>query len=168
MSYTTTKTLLIPTIRNLKEARSICHDFDAVITAGPRKAEVSDFDHADHLVVSFADTSFRGYGDAPSIEDVEEMISWGTSKTNLLVHCHAGISRSTATAWGIAIANGNDPEHAIRTLKQAHPMEGTLRGRQMQRPFSPNRLIVEHIEDILGYRENELVELSTKYSEGWW
>ena len=33
----------LPVIRNIEEAAELCHEFDAVITAGPEKSEVSDF-----------------------------------------------------------------------------------------------------------------------------
>ena len=162
MSYTTKLTL--PTIRNIREAQAICHDYDAVITAGPTLSEVSGFNHPNHKVVSFADTIVESaYGRAPSFEDVRELITWGEGKDNLLVHCHAGISRSTATAWGISIANGTDPEEAIRNLIANHPVEDGYFGRAHKRPFYPNQLIVKHLEKMFGFKQHQLLKLINQY-----
>ena len=57
----------------------------------------------------------------------------------ILVHCHAGMSRSTATAWGIAIQRGMDPADAYDALKERHPAG---------RMFWPNDAIVEALEVI--------------------
>ena len=46
---------LLPTVRNLEEARLICGDFTSVLTVGPESHEVDDFGHPDHKVVSFDD-----------------------------------------------------------------------------------------------------------------
>ena len=97
------------------------------------------------------------------MEQVEEMVVWGVGQSDLLVHCHAGMSRSTAVAWGIAMARGLDPDVAIRALHQAHPED--FPGEK--RLFMPNRLIVEHLEVVLGIRglqqiRRELVERDSR------
>jgi predicted protein tyrosine phosphatase len=156
---------LLPTIVNLEEARERCASFASVLTAGPSFAEVRDFAHPHHKVVEFDDVSapYAGYL-APTYPQVEEMIRWGAGRAHLLVHCHAGMSRSTATAWGIAIANGFDPAAALQLLKNNHPVEthykrvGCERPIALRdsRPFIPNRLIILHLEQILGMRSGEL------------
>lgn len=42
--------------------------------------------------------------------------------TKTLVHCTAGISRSTAIAWGILIAKGRDPLGAAKHIMQVRPI----------------------------------------------
>lgn len=156
---------LIPTIVNLEEARERCGNFAAVLTAGPSRIEVADFDHSNHKVVEFDDVTSAFYGhQPPTYRQVEEMVRWGTGQTQLLVHCHAGMSRSTATAWGIAIANGLDPAEAFTLLKNNHPLDIRYAGgwsRQIiavdsPRPFIPNRLIVEHLETLFTFRAGTL------------
>ena len=51
-----------PTVRNLEEAREQCLEYDAVLTAGPNKDEVSDFNHPIHKVVQFSDTAYEKSG----------------------------------------------------------------------------------------------------------
>ena len=46
---------LLPTVRNIDEAREICNDFTSVLTVGPHRDEVSDFGHPDHKIVTFDD-----------------------------------------------------------------------------------------------------------------
>lgn len=162
---TATTTLILPvTVRNIREARNLCHEYDSVLTAGPEAHEVRDFNHPDHKVVSFADSVTPDFG--PSYEHVEEMINWGADRKNILVHCHAGISRSTATAWGIAIAHGHQPEQALAALQQAHPAEYHHfipdyigNGYPHKRIFAPNKRLVAHLERFFGYEKGRLLTL---------
>lgn len=118
----------------------MCHIFPAVITAGPTRREVQDFNHHNHFVRTFDDVS-RGLF-APSITDVEAMLKFAEQNNeNILVHCHAGMSRSTGTAWGIAIQRGYNPFEAYDMLKENHP-EGRM--------FWPNDAIVSALEKIFG------------------
>ena len=140
----------LPVIRNIEEAAELCHEFDAVITVGPEAYEVSGWDHPNHLVISFDDVTDPRYSDAPRLEQIKRIVEWGAKQEgSLLVHCHAGISRSTACAWGIAIAKGFDAKEALETLSEMHPDEGGWG----QRTFRPNPLIVKHLETIFGRRD---------------
>ncbi len=140
----------LPVIRNIEEAAELCHEFDAVITAGPEKSEVSGWGHPNHLVVSFDDVTNDRYGDAPTLEQVRGIVEWGANQVgSILIHCHAGISRSTACAWGVAIAKGFDAKEALEELLEAHPQDG----RWGQRMFRPNSLIVSHLETIFGRKD---------------
>lgn len=156
--------ICLPTVRNIEEAELLCCDFDAVITAGPTPSEVV-WGHENHGVWMFQDTT-NAYG--PQLCQVEEMIEFGVDHDDLLVHCHAGISRSTATAWGIAIARGADPEAAFAALRRAHPLdEYDL----TQRMFCPNRLLVEHLQVVLGNKD--LLKIRQEYladdpETRWW
>jgi len=140
----------LPVIRNIEEAAELCHEFDAVITAGPNAYEVSGWGHPNHLVISFDDVTDPRYSDAPRLEQIKRIVEWGAKQEgSLLVHCHAGISRSTSCAWGIAIAKGVDAKEAFETLAEMHPDEGGWG----QRTFRPNPLIVKHLETIFGRKD---------------
>lgn len=173
---TTQRQLLLPTVRNLEESRAICHEFSSVLTAGPRKSEVKDFNHPDHKIVTFDDVVTPDWGDAPTFEHVREMIGWGHGRENLLVHCHAGISRSTATAWGIAISNGFNEHDAFHLLKHNHPIVsrrnwwGNEQDKTLsdvyKRSFSPNELIVEHLERLFGFKSGRLLKILNAFFLG--
>jgi len=164
-SSTSINSDLLPTIRNLDEARALCGDFASVLTVGPDRNEVDDFGHSDHKVVSFDDITFEWSGSlAPTFELVTEAVEWGAGRSNLLVHCHAGMSRSTSTAWGIAIANGFDPQQAYDLLKSNHPvdlrrdwtLDGARQPRRARRAFIPNELVLKHLERYFGLRSGTL------------
>ena len=154
----TPSTALLPTVRNLEEAWNHAAEFSSVLTAGPGLDEVG-FNHPDHLVVSFDDVESDEWGyQPPTFEQVREMVEWGRGRENLLVHCHAGISRSTATAWGIAIANGFDPNDAIEALRGRHP-QSSYAGYRYRRMFHPNGLIVRHLEQLFALPTGHLAEI---------
>lgn len=130
-------TVTLPTITNINEARRLAHEFPAVITAGPSKHEVK-WNHPNHLIRTFDDISWGVF--CPSINDVEEMLNFASENNgDILIHCHAGMSRSTATAWGVAIQRGLDPLDAYITLRDIHP-----KGRM----FWPNDAIVSALGEI--------------------
>lgn len=130
-------------VRNLREARESNHLYDAVVTAGPDASEVR-WDHWNHIVEEFEDVTDPAWG--PQVAQIEALVDFGARQPgSILVHCHAGISRSTATAWGIAVARGATPLAALDDLMARHPVE---RGLGESRPFSPNLRIVEHLVTI--------------------
>lgn len=173
---TTTTSLssdLLPTVRNIEEARALCNDFAGVLTVGPEYREVRDFGHPDHKVVTFDDitVNIRGY-QAPSFELVREAVEWGAGRANLLVHCHAGMSRSTSTAWGIAIANGFEPKQAYDLLKQRHPVDRertwSINGGNFytaRRAFIPNELVLKHLERLFGLNAGLLRNIAARHND---
>ena len=152
----------LPKVRNLQEARLECMDYDAVITGGPHPDEV-DFGHPIHKVVQFGDTT-SVYG-GPTYENVCEMLEFGIGVPKLLVHCHAGISRSTATAWGVAIGNGENPLEALLQLRNSHPKDESTTFGWSPRAFAPNRLIVAHLEK---YFNLELINMRDHFATMGW
>lgn len=139
-------TLILPVITNLREASSINGLYPAVITAGPSRREVQ-WAHPNHFVREFDDILDGPL--APTISDVEAMLEFAAKNQNceILVHCHAGMSRSTATALGIAIQRGANPFDAYDALLARHPSG---------RMFWPNDAIIAHLErifDISGLSE---------------
>lgn len=141
----------LPTVRDIDEAEFLCHEFGAVLTAGPDAREVK-WKHPNHRVWTFDDTTDMLRG--PNYKTVAEMVEWGAKQEDLLVHCHAGMSRSTATAWGVSIARGADPLDSIVALLDAHPREPFSNQRRL---FIPNTLIITYLERILG--DNNLMDI---------
>lgn len=138
---TTTSTNILPIIVNIREAAALNEHFPAVITAGPERYEVM-WGHPNHLVQSFNDVNDGPH--APTIADVEAMLEFAQqNQEDILIHCHAGMSRSTATAWGVAIQRGHNPYAAYQALKDVHP-EGRM--------FWPNDAIVAALESIFDMR----------------
>lgn len=156
--------ILLPVVSSIEEAKQWAQDFKSILTVGPQENEVN-WGHKNHRVFTFGDTTV-GHS-APTVHVIEEAIMWGKDQDDLLVHCHAGMSRSTSTAWGISMARGADPLESFLSLKKAQPNDFWRTAKESTpRTFIPNRLIVKHLETILGIKGLEEIrhEHSTK---GW-
>jgi predicted protein tyrosine phosphatase len=99
-----------------------------------------------HLQLTFHDIAEPVDGfTAPGREHVEQMLDFVTTwqpPASLLIHCWAGISRSTAAAFAAMCALKSEEDEA--------EIAWTLR--RMAPTASPNRLIVKHADQILGRR----------------
>jgi predicted protein tyrosine phosphatase len=96
-----------------------------------------------HLVISMDDIIEEAEGfTAPALEHVERVLDFGRGwdrAAPMVIHCYAGISRSTASAFAVACAlNPNRSELAIaQRIRSASPFA------------HPNRLIVSHADRLL-------------------
>jgi predicted protein tyrosine phosphatase len=104
-----------------------------------------------HLVISMDDITIPAEGFvAPQRSHVERVLDFGRRwdrAAPLVVHCYAGISRSTASAFAIACAlNPERQELEIaRLIRRNSPSA------------HPNRLIVSHADELLG-RKGRMLE----------
>lgn len=140
-------------IVNIEEAAELAVEFDTVISAGPNAVEVSEyFTHPDHLVVEFDDAVHRSWG-GPSRADVRTILDFAATRTerSILIHCHAGMSRSTATAIAILASWGFAPDRAFEHARAARPVDAV----EEDRLFVPNALILSHADAIL---DSELLD----------
>ena len=125
------------TVCNIVEAELLAPQYDTLITAGPHQSEVR-WHHRHHIARHFIDATTGPL--APSRSAIATLLRFPRMRP-VLVHCHKGESRSTAVAIGIAIADGCAPLDAWAALEAQHPAG---------RAFTPNRLILAHVEDVLG------------------
>jgi predicted protein tyrosine phosphatase len=99
-----------------------------------------------HLRLTFHDIAEPLDGlTAPQREHVEQILDFASSwqpPDGLLIHCWAGISRSTAAAFAAMCAL--NPRH--------DEAEIAWDLRRMAPTASPNRLMVAHADDVLGRR----------------
>jgi len=96
-----------------------------------------------HLRVEIHDISEAdGWGVLPEREHVRELIEfaeqWEPESGDLMVHCYAGVSRSTAAALVAHHLRTGDPEFSARELRRAAPHA------------YPNRRIVALADEELG------------------
>ena len=91
---------------------------------------------------------------APKKQQIEEIIKifkeHDMHKKSVLVHCRAGISRSTAIAIGLLIVSGKSVSEAF---EQIHIIRDCL---------WPNDTILKHFDDILGLN-GELVKFDKEW-----
>jgi len=97
--------------------------------------------HAKDILIKYMDdVPYKRYDDwgyhSPKKEDVEEIIQWvkEVNPKNLMVHCWAGISRSSATAY-IVGCKFLGPERAIHLLDR--------------NKHRPNGMIIDHGLEIV-------------------
>ncbi|CAN7330601.1 hypothetical protein LJR219_001795 [Phenylobacterium sp. LjRoot219] len=94
---------------------------------------------------------------APTADDVGKLIAfahdWDRGRP-MLVHCWAGVSRSTAAAFVVACALSARPERELaQALRRASPSA------------TPNLLIVRHADELLG-RDGRMVEAVAEIGRG--
>ncbi len=123
----------------------------------PDPPEFARYGTHKRIVFRFDDDINSGSGRAtPSHRDVEKLLAAGEQRqapavSHVLIHCHAGISRSTATAV-IWMAQRNPGREA-----DAFAVVDTIRPRAW-----PNSLIVRYADDILG-RNGALVDAMKRH-----
>jgi predicted protein tyrosine phosphatase len=112
-----------------------------------------------HLVVAVGDIVEAAEGQVlPGAEHVEELLAfvrrWGR-ESPLVIHCYAGISRSTAAAFvsACALAPQRGEDEIAQALRQASPTA------------TPNRRIVAVADDILG-RRGRMVDAVARIGRG--
>jgi predicted protein tyrosine phosphatase len=112
-----------------------------------------------HLVVAVGDIVEAAEGQVlPGAEHVEELLAfvrrWGR-ESPLVIHCYAGISRSTAAAFvsACALAPQRSEDEIAQALRQASPTA------------TPNRRIVAVADDILG-RRGRMVDAVARIGRG--
>lgn len=111
----------------------------------------------DHLTLRFNDIAEPLEGHVlPSIEHVARALGFAAGGDGpILVHCYAGVSRSTAMAYAIACAR--EPGRCEREL--------ALTLRRLSPTATPNRLIVRLADEALG-REGRMVEAIADIGRG--
>jgi predicted protein tyrosine phosphatase len=100
----------------------------------------------------FADTIVSDHPHAPRLQDVERILDFTsglTTKAKVLVHCHAGVSRSTATAYAILC------QHS----KPGMEMENLLHVQTLRDLVFPNGLIIELADKVLKRKGAMLLHL---------
>lgn len=96
-----------------------------------------------HLRLSMHDIADEGLPESPGRAHVDQLIAFGRgwdAKAPMIVHCWAGISRSTAATYTLLCDRvGAGTEDAIaRALRQRAPHA------------QPNKLVVRHADEALG------------------
>lgn len=142
-------------VSSLNWARRHKREFDGVITI-----EDPDIGHRgyigslrfhqkpapDHLILRFFDLDYplpephhQPWMHMATQEDVVRALAFAKQHDKLLVHCKAGVARSTGVALAILIEQSHDPQVALDTLLQLQPIA------------VPNLHVVALTDEVLGY-----------------
>ncbi|HIB17643.1 MAG: hypothetical protein CFH35_01768 [Alphaproteobacteria bacterium MarineAlpha9_Bin5] len=107
--------------------------------------ELAEFPSQNRVVFRFDDVIFTQPGHThPGANDIDNLIEWGRGLNDarvhhLLVHCHAGVSRSTAAA-AILMADKN-PGHEPEVFDQID---------RIRRRNWPNSMMIDLADQVLG------------------
>jgi predicted protein tyrosine phosphatase len=136
-------------IRDYREAQMINEYYDAVVSV-IEGCDV-DFGHPNHIVermgdygksyITWASHDLEGVPKKEQFERILKFVNTLPENAKILVHCAAGISRSTATGLGILASEGWSDTQAVQHLLNKHPQD---------RAFWPNDIILGHFDEILG------------------
>ena len=133
----------IITVCNIREARQLAEHYDHVATCGPNRRELG-FTHWSHIVETFEDAvDHRG----PSKRQIKNLLNWyqNLGDGSVLVHCHAGVSRSAAVAVGFHLVDGASPWEAVLAVMGQQPFEFGER-----RVCWPNGRVVRFLGELFG------------------
>lgn len=109
----------------------------------------------EHRLWIMEDTDTANEWSSPKQEQIINILETARnlpSDARLLVHCEAGVSRSTAVALAIMVQDSKDLDESARRLREIRP------------GASPNMLISWYADNILGL-DGKLVQLAEKISE---
>lgn len=137
----------------LHRRAGVTHVLSILDPGWPEPEEFSLWPPHDRLLLRFHDVIQDGAGwEAPGADDVSAILRFGRSlpldrPVHLLVHCHAGVSRSTAAAIIILAQREStrDPGAIVGQIVRHRPQAW------------PNIRIIETADKLLG-REGVLVE----------
>lgn len=93
------------------------------------------------LKMQFDDVILANAAHAPTVEQVDQMLSWARkipANEDLVVHCWAGISRSSAIAIAIHADRYGKIDEAIQHIKHTRPL------------ICPNPVISKYADELLG------------------
>lgn len=97
-----------------------------------------------HKLWLMDDVTFSAPGSrAPSVSQILEIIDFSKtfqSRDRVLIHCYAGVSRSTSVAIGVLCQHGIQPADSISVVEKQCP------------DMDPNELILRHFDAVLGLK----------------
>lgn len=151
-------------ITNLPEARRLLKEKWpdwAVTLLGPEKSWHRDHDtlwstgdnHV-RIVVDDITSEWSGW-EACRHKHIHELLTWALNiqpGDNVLIHCRAGVSRSTAASIAVLVSRGATPRDAIDYVQKIRPV------------LDPNELILKRADEVLGLR-GELIEAYNQWAD---
>lgn len=146
------------TISGFTWAKRHKRHFPAVITIeDPRNLHGLRFHrtpHPAHLVLRFVDLddplpepfSHHPFYQLATVAQINHALSFACEHEDLLIHCQAGIARSTAVALGVLMQRLNDEDKAFAALRDIRP------------EAMPNRHVLRVVDQLLQSHLNDRLD----------
>jgi len=132
---------------------------DAIISIRDTIKHTVPFAHPDRpmLVLGFEDTEHPDEVEWMRMrQSTEYALQFGKQYEKVLVHCNAGVSRSSAIGWLLLVQDGMDAKEAFQLLYKQRPM------------IWPNQVVMDFGDKILG-KNGELrklaIEINTEIAQ---
>lgn len=140
------------TVCNIREAPRLAPHYEHVASVGPSRDELG-FEHPSHIVETFEDSLDA---DGVSLAQLDRLLGWyqGLGLGGVLVHCHAGVSRSTGVAVGFHLVDGASAFEAVLAVMGQQPFDFGER-----RVCWPNGRVVGFLDLLFGAGVAEAVDM---------
>jgi predicted protein tyrosine phosphatase len=133
-------------------------ELDIKIPTAPLERELRryyfhDIINKNDFMILFSEDISPTLATLEQMKDILEFTAPLTSQDKLLVHCLAGVSRSTAVACGILCQHGLTPNEAIQYVLSIRPQA------------HPNEYILQLFDEILGLKGQLITTITNYYHE---
>lgn len=142
-------------VTDIKKAREMSKGFTHTVSLIDIGTKLF-FRRSNHLILNFDDIDDDRVPGCPKLHHIQRILDFTKNLTNddsLLVHCHAGICRSTAAAIGILVQHGVPPSTALQKIKAIRPL------------LWPNLLVCKLFDEALGRDDIEPIVKEYNFSE---
>jgi predicted protein tyrosine phosphatase len=79
----------------------------------------------------------------PRKSDIKQVLDWAKDKDGIIIHCLAGVSRSSAIGFGLLIQEGMKPIDALEEILE------------IRKIAYPNKLIVKYVFELFNLQEDQ-------------
>jgi len=147
--------ILICGLREVPEVRELYPNITKVLSIIEFEPPVELFEGLEHRTILVGDHEWEQDATSPTASTVEQIIEFADSCADddvVLVHCWAGVSRSTAAAMIIHYRKHSDLAAAEACVAQ-------------RRIAAPNRLIAELADRYFEHKDNELLKIAQRLND---
>jgi predicted protein tyrosine phosphatase len=124
-------------VSSLARAEELSKDWaDRVVSLVAPDTELPKFSTF-HLSIPMHDTEVITDFWSPKLSDIQKVLDFCPPHSNVVCHCYAGLSRSTATSIGLLVRDGASIEDAVHQVWTQSPN------------MFPNKLILRHMDSLL-------------------
>jgi predicted protein tyrosine phosphatase len=131
-------------VSSLARAEELSKDWaDRVVSLVAPDTELPKFSTF-HLSIPMHDTEVITDMWSPKIQDIQKVLDFCPPHSNIVVHCFAGVSRSSAVGISLLVRDGFS---IVEAVDQVHVYSPNM---------APNKLILRHMDTLL-HRQGTLV-----------
>lgn len=153
--YKDVGSIMLVRVSSLARAEELAKDWATIVVSliDPDLKELPNFQANFSMSIVMNDVEVSSHAWSPKHDDIAGIFQLVQPQDNVLVHCHAGISRSTALGLGLWVKAGKTIDEAVKLVYADRPN------------MSPNKLILQHIDTILNMKGQFVDEVNAAVSK---